>query len=294
MKHLFYILFLAGLLFMVSCKKESTGTSMPIVSPKEFPDSLFYPFASFTFVSPAGGGSSAIDTPYYYLPAVIRLSTQSRLTTNYEWYLRRQGVSDSLVSTIMNPVINYYSSLSNASIILIAKNGLGSTTVSKPFKIKNAPNGLIIKSIIIDTMSFINPTTSLPWNSVGGANVFCQIFNGSGTTVIMDTVNGPGWSSAPAAVANIFPVKTNLSTTPYTIKYPSGIKSFTISSTIPGVTLLDSFKVKIFNKNTLGTADLIGEVDLTPSNYFGGVLPTTIYINNPALNIYLKLSVQWL
>jgi hypothetical protein len=292
MKKIFYIL-IAGLLVITACKKESTGVSKPIVSTQKFIDSLLKPTAAFTIEGYAGKSTSIDATPYYYLPATVRLSSASTLSASYEWYLRRAGIADSLLSTAQNPVFNYYSPLSAASIVLIAKNVMGADTITHPFVIKTTPISLTITKIIIDTMSFDNPATSLPWNAVGGANVFCQIFKGS--TVIMDTINGPGWSGNPSATTN-YPVKTNLTSAaiPYTCVRPGSVVKFKISSAIPGVTMLDNFKVKIFNRNATGTADLIGETDLIPSNYFGGVLPPIIYLSNPAENIYLKLSASWL
>jgi hypothetical protein len=304
MKNLFYI-FIAGFLFVFSCKKEATDPK-PAVSSQRLEDSLFKPTATFKFIAPAGGGSSATDTTFYYMPASIQLNIETeKLVTSYEWYLRRPLTPDSLFSTIKNPLFTYDTTLKSAAMVLIVKNGAGADTISNPFKIKDTPRGLKIKGIVIDTMSFTNPSTSLPWNSTGGPNIFCQIYKAGTSTIVMDTANNKvtpwtstaatnGWSSIPNWINNIYPVKKNLATTPYTIKYPTGIISFKISNAIWGITMFDSFAIQIFNYNASGSADLIGEAILTPSSYFGGVLPTTIYINNPSMNIYYKLTVQWL
>lgn len=303
MRNLIYILVV--FLFIFSCKKDAATDPAPVVSTLQFGDSLFKPSASFNFVAPVGGGSSAIDTIFYYMPAIIPLQVESPVLVNsYEWYLRRPDMADSMISTIVNPVLNYDTTLAKAAIVLIVKNGSGADTISKPFKIKSTPKSITLKSIVIDTMSFTNPSTSLPWNSTGGPNVFCRIFQGTTSAVVMDTANNKtipwvstaptiGWYSTPNWINNIYPVKKNLAATPYTIKYPTGIISFKISPVIPGITMFDDFTIKVFNKNAAGTADLIGEAVFKPSNYFGGILPTTIYVNDPAMNIYFKLTVQW-
>lgn len=292
MKNIFYILVLASFLIHFGCKKES-NKEMPVIATQTFNDSLFSPTSTFTFIATSGAvnGYPNIDTAYYYLPASVKVTSQSTLTSSYKWYLRRFGLPDSLMSTLQNASFNLTFILAKASIVLITNNSLGSSTVVKPFQIKSAPSALKLTAITIDTMAFVNSATSLPWNSNGFPNVFCQIVDGS--ILVMDTMNGTGWSSAPSTVANIYPIKDSLTTLPYTIKYPSTIRTFTISSSIVGASMLDTFNINIYNKNITTNPDLIGSVKLIPSIYFGGSLPTTIYVNNFAQNIYLRLSVQW-
>ncbi|MBC7864068.1 MAG: hypothetical protein IAF38_13915, partial [Bacteroidia bacterium] len=277
----------------VSCKKES-ATAIPVVSTQQFPDSIFNPVSTFSFISPAGtqSGFPNIDTVYYYLPSTVKVSNKTSLAINYAWYLRRPSMADSLLSTSKDPVFNFSFAIPYGSIVLTSSNSSGTNTLVVPFQLRTAPNGLKITSITIDTMSFINPSTTAFWNGTTGADVFCQMTDGA--IMVMDTLNSTGWSSAPSTVAGIYPVKLNLAAAPYIIKYPTGIKSFTISSAISGVSMLDSFALNIYNKNATGPADLIGSVSLVPSSYFGGALPTVIYINNASQNLYLKLNVQWL
>ena len=295
MKKIIYLVLLVFVAFF-SCKKDIKQTVAP-VSAQAFEDSMFTPAADFTFLSTAGSSHTTVDTAYYYMPATVKGSiSKSSLTASYAWYFRRTGLPDSLISTSTSFMFTYPDSLTNASVVLLVKNNLWIDTIIHPFRVKNAPTILKITGITIDTMSFINPATSAFWNASAGnngANVFCQMYDG--TNLIMDTVKtNAGWTSNPAVIATIYPVKENVITAPFAIKYPTGINRYIISSAIPGVNLLHTFKIRIYNKNLVGVApDLIGEVDLIPQNYFGGTPPTTLYINNPVAGLYLKLTVIW-
>lgn len=290
MKKYISILFLLTII-VISCKK--TDNIIPIAAPQAMPNNLYNTKADFMFLELSGNVTGGI--PYYYLPKSVKVNADaSKLAETYKWYLIRNSVPDSLLSTEKNPTFTFSAPLSNSSIKLITQNKISIDSISKPFELRSTPNGLKISAIVIDTMPFHNPANGLFWNGTNGANLFCQIF--SGTSIVMDTLNGTGWSSAPGTVAGIYPVKTNLDTTAlaYPVKYPNSIKTFTISSAITGAAMTDTFKVKLFNKNTSLPADLIGEANLTPSIYFGGTLPTTIYIRNAAQGVFIKLTVSWI
>jgi hypothetical protein len=281
------LLFSVFLIGFFACKKDDYPTKA-LVAPENFQDSLFKVKARFSFVAPAGTLGNDV---YYYLPSSVRVnSASSILVQRYEWYLERVGQNDSLLSTAANPnfALNW---ILSAKIKLKVFNKFGQDSTSLSFETRTAPGSLDISGITVDTMSFTNPNTSQPWNGTTGANLFCQIYaNGN---IVMDTLMGPGWASAPGSVANVYPVKINLAAAPYLVRYPSNIKKFKISSAIPGISLFETFTIKIFNKNTDGTASLIGEASFNPSNYFGGALPTVIYCANTSDNVYFKLNVSW-